>query len=86
MARGVFIGSWVDLCEAGRHKFKAIFFGETTRLVARLMLFKSLFRRSAGHTHVVTVFARLVVGVVIPEFTLRQYRWIQLDYVNHETL
>ena len=56
MARGFLIGSWIDLCETGRHKFDTIHLGETARLVACLMLFVSLFRRAAGHTHVVTVF------------------------------
>lgn len=86
MARGVFIGSWVDLYVAGRQKFQAIFLSETTRLVARFMLFVSLFRSSARHTHVVAVLARLVFGVVVLEFTVRQYRRIQLDDVNHEAL
>lgn len=86
MARSFLIGFWIDLCETGRHKFHTICGGETTRLVTCLMLFVSLFWRVTGHTHVVTVFARLVVGIVIAEFTVRQYRWIQLDDVDHEAL
>jgi hypothetical protein len=49
------------------------------------MLFVSLVRRTAGHANVVTFFARLVLGVVIPEFPVRQYCRIQLDDVNNET-
>lgn len=86
MTRGFFIGPWANLCEAGRHKSHTICHGETARFVPCLMLFVSLFRGAASHTHVVTVFARLVIGVVIPEFTVRQYRQIQLDDVNHEAL
>ena len=86
MARSFFIGPWVDLREAGRHKFHTIYPGEMAGLVSRLMLFISLFRLATGHSNVVTVFTRLVVGIVIPEFTVFQNRRFQLDDVNHEAL